>query len=648
MKNIILLALLLYSVAPLYARTSTTDNLLRIIEHGDLEGLSQLQLKDFGFREQLITGKWSASRVYREIKKSGKTAIIKNVQIVDSLQLNPENSDLARVVFQNCLFTNKVIVDRAKIPQHLAFFGCKFRKDFTIFDFSTENLTFFANEFDSSFLYAARYMDNSVSEFYFVLNTLKNISIEALNVYIPCPYSGKVTFGNFWLSSNFIQKVNLSAPTVKEIIFIRHNIIDTLEVNGARVDYLLVAKYNRIANCQLKNLLEKEEAHIFIISNSLDSFLINSAVVRTFGFVSNKVKTAKIYNTITKLVLRFVSTIFMQDASIHLAAGDHAKIAFFIAQDSVNIATVDTLSYSDSLKENALTLSNPTFFIKDSASSIPLVLRLNQRNFPIPTNNDLFAFTLTNTPIHERNWFVRFENIARIGNFYRINPNDLLLANRHEVYTSIQKAYANQGKWNQADQCFYEWKEFERKNYWKLSQDSWLVKIPKTLFNYLNWVSCGYGIKPLWIFPFAFFIILAFAFFYYFTPQPISNLEYHLASPDKIKKELNNRSQEELSELLADYDFNFEAHKQELIEDIMATIDKGDLITKLGLDKKSKFSLEYFWNCFYFSFSIFTTVGIGDWYPTGKMNKAIVMVEGSLGWLCLGLFITTYANILLR
>ncbi|HHJ51908.1 MAG TPA: two pore domain potassium channel family protein [Caldithrix abyssi] len=58
--------------------------------------------------------------------------------------------------------------------------------------------------------------------------------------------------------------------------------------------------------------------------------------------------------------------------------------------------------------------------------------------------------------------------------------------------------------------------------------------------------------------------------------------------------------------------------------------------------------MNYLWNCFYFSFSTFTTVGLGDWYPTGNLNRAIVMIEGALGWLSLGLFITTYANVLLR
>jgi hypothetical protein len=49
----------------------------------------------------------------------------------------------------------------------------------------------------------------------------------------------------------------------------------------------------------------------------------------------------------------------------------------------------------------------------------------------------------------------------------------------------------------------------------------------------------------------------------------------------------------------------------------------------------------------YFSMVTFTTVGYGDWYPTDKYRK-FVMIEGLLGWLLLALFLVTLANVMIR
>ncbi len=131
-------------------------------------------------------------------------------------------------------------------------------------------------------------------------------------------------------------------------------------------------------------------------------------------------------------------------------------------------------------------------------------------------------------------------------------------------------------------------------------------------------------------------------------PQPISNLEEYLLIENKVKKKLRLLPAEELNELFADEDFDFDKHKQDLIEDIVSSIETEEIMNKLEPEGQSRFNWNFFWSCFYFSFSTFTTIGIGDWYPSGKMNKATVMIEGALGWLCLGLFITTYAYVLLR
>ncbi|MCD4817436.1 MAG: potassium channel family protein [Candidatus Cloacimonetes bacterium] len=39
-----------------------------------------------------------------------------------------------------------------------------------------------------------------------------------------------------------------------------------------------------------------------------------------------------------------------------------------------------------------------------------------------------------------------------------------------------------------------------------------------------------------------------------------------------------------------------------------------------------------FWSYFYFSFTIFTTISLGDWYPKNNKGRFMIMVEGSFGW----------------
>lgn len=237
---------------------------------------------------------------------------------------------------------------------------------------------------------------------------------------------------------------------------------------------------------------------------------------------------------------------------------------------------------------------------------------------------------------------VEKDRLKTYGNLYN------LLKSNYNAFSLIKDA----------DDCYFYWKQFERRNfwnfYWREPDTHWYdpfdvgKAIGLMIFNHVNYFSCGYGVKPLWIFPFTLFIVGLFALIYFFMPTRISNLEEHLIARDKVASKLRKLELKQIKEIFKDDEFNFKKKKQDLIEDIISSIGTDELMQRLDLMPKSRYNLDFFWYCFYFSFSTFTTIGIGDWYPSGKLNKALVMIEGALGWLCLGLFITTYANILLR
>jgi len=240
----------------------------------------------------------------------------------------------------------------------------------------------------------------------------------------------------------------------------------------------------------------------------------------------------------------------------------------------------------------------------------------------------------------------------------KMNVEDNALKSYRNLYNLLSLNYKTLALIEDADDSYFYWKQFERENFWRMywaeENTHWYNPfhvaraVGYTVFNYINYYSCGYGIKPLWILPFTFFIVFLFALIFFLMPTSISSIEEHLLSHDKISKRLEKKNQKEIKEIFREYDFDFKQNKQGLIEDIVSSLSSEELMNTLELKPKSKFNLSFFWYCIYFSFSTFTTIGIGDWYPSGKWNKAMVMIEGAIGWLCLGLFITTYANILLR
>ncbi len=646
MKQLLILFITLLTTS-LTAQTKTADEFLKTIEQGISFDVFN-NAPDVRFKQNKITSRISSKKISNSIHSSGGIAKFQNLNINGSLQLVKNDFNIKKLIFINCSFEDSIFISTINIPQHIAFLGCRFKKNVLLNDLSTKSMTFIANEFNCNFKFTALHKNNVINDFLFAMNHLKNLSLEANNIFINCPYSGTIEINDAAIMSNSAEKAFLSAVKVNKNIFAWFNLINEIEYNSVFTNGFIGFKYNLCDVLKLQNQFENDQANFAISNNIVGELNIKNYFLKYFLFTQNRISTIDInsFKSYSSLGLR--DNIFSSNAKIVLNACDAYKLNFRQQRDSIYVLQPDTLNAEEADTSTEFSPFNPIFKDIHSNSANTNFLKFNVKNIAIPDNNDDYSISFYNSDINRNNWLVNFETIKRKGKKYRINPSDTVLSKRHEIYSSIQSAYKEQGNWEQADACYYEWKELERKNYFKYSQEPFFTKLVKTVFNNLNWISCGYGIKPLRIFPFAFFIILFFGIVYYFTPQPISNLEYFLISSDKIKKRLSKLPISELKNIFKKYDFDFEIHKQDLIDNILSSIDSEKLIEILEMKPKSRYNLEYFWNCFYFSFSTFTTVGIGDWYPSGKINKAIVMVEGSLGWLSLGLFITTYANILLR
>lgn len=646
MKKVIFIVCVLLNVS-LYSRVQTVDQMLSTIEKGISFDVFT-ELNNIRFDPEKLKSVRSANNLRRTIKYTSGITRFENMRIVGALNLENNAKNPEKLIFVNCLFTDSLTLNTMDIRVHIAFIGCRFRENALFNDISSNNVTMVANEAYADLKFTAKFRNNSINEFLFALNHFNNFSVEGANVFIPCSYAGSFEIRNLVLMSNSFKKAFLSGITVNNNFFTWYNAGREMECNSLFTGGIFGLKYNLLDRFRLENQLHNKDANLAFSHNSIKRLRVNNYFLNYFLLSQNRIASISFNAFRAHSYFGIRDHVYDKNSSIHLTSCDAYKLAFWNRRDSVMIITADTLTAADAVNSNTLTFWQPILNVAKPCAAKLEYVQLKLKEIDITRNNDNYVLQIKDCNINANNWLVDFKSINKKKGRYRLNTADTLLYERHEIYTSIQNAYKDRGNWGQADACYYEWKEFERRHYFEYSAEAFFTKLAKSLFHHLNWVSCGYGIKPLRIFPFAFLIVLTFALFYFFTPRPISNLEYYLISGDKIKKALNKQSMENLEELFADYDFDFEARRQDLIEDILSTVDRDELIEKLDMKPKSKYNSEYFWNCFYFSFSTFTTVGIGDWYPTGKLNKAIVMLEGSLGWLCLGLFITTYASILLR
>ena len=358
-----------------------------------------------------------------------------------------------------------------------------------------------------------------------------------------------------------------------------------------------------------------------------------------YSFLNSKIDYCNIHS------VKFTVNPYYKNVK-HTVKFDGCQIDRMNISGTFSILAINSTKIKNFYGANVNTIEN-NFQLLNSSFESPL-------NFPNLVLSDSAKFEMINTSYQA---YMKFPWQELKGKIHLTTEKDQLKIYGN-LYNLLSSNYKLLSLIKDADESYFYWKQFEKRNFWKMYWKEpgthWynplnLSKaIGLTIFNNVNYFSCGYGVRPLWIFPFTIFVVCFFAVIYFFLPTRISNLEDLLISKDKIAGKLRSMKLKEIKVHFKDDDFDFNISKQGLIEDIISSVGTDELMGKLNLKPQSKYTWDFFWYCFYFSFSTFTTIGIGDWYPAGKLNKALVMIEGAIGWLCLGLFITTYANILLR
>jgi len=168
------------------------------------------------------------------------------------------------------------------------------------------------------------------------------------------------------------------------------------------------------------------------------------------------------------------------------------------------------------------------------------------------------------------------------------------LHEKHRQYDVLKAIFIKQGDYVSTDGSFYEWKQVERRETslgW--NPENWIVKA----FHYVNWLSCGYGVKPIRTMVFALTVILVFA-----TAYTGLDLLAHNHANTKVFMLLVQQSSKVASDLQRNVDFSFRAFMNfGPIEDTRATL-----------------------------------------------GHVLLLAERLLGWLTIFLFVTTYTRMMLR
>ena len=113
--------------------------------------------------------------------------------------------------------------------------------------------------------------------------------------------------------------------------------------------------------------------------------------------------------------------------------------------------------------------------------------------------------------------------VIELGDFDELfkRREDAPLSDKHRQYDILKELFTKQGDHVSADGCYYEWKQVERRqSRLGINPERWMIKG----FHYLNWLSCGYGIKPMRTLLFGLVTIILFAIAYTILDPAISDL----------------------------------------------------------------------------------------------------------------------------
>ncbi len=170
-------------------------------------------------------------------------------------------------------------------------------------------------------------------------------------------------------------------------------------------------------------------------------------------------------------------------------------------------------------------------------------------------------------------------------------------------FQKFYKYYNDRGRYADADVVYYNYRQSKlRKEKWNDSEFWW---------DFLSWLTCGFGVKPLYTIFFGIAVIFLFSGIYV---NPIC-----------------------LKSLTANVYWDIKSNKI-----LPFALKNPGIVRDRDQDQKI-----YLTDIIYYSFGCFTFMSHDNWYPRDSFKK-LVALEGALGWLILGIFMATLSKVIIR
>jgi hypothetical protein len=166
----------------------------------------------------------------------------------------------------------------------------------------------------------------------------------------------------------------------------------------------------------------------------------------------------------------------------------------------------------------------------------------------------------------------------------------------------FKEYYNDQARYVDADNIYYNYRKSSQDNKSLLSFSKWI--------DIISWITCGYGLKL----SHTLYMIVIFI--------GVFSIIYLKGIPCIFIEDIENNKK------------------------LIRFYWQGPGIYRLSETTNEKRMISG-WDALYFSIITFTTVGSGEWYPKDNYRKWVTL-EGLLGWIMLGIFMTTLTNVMIR
>ena len=308
-----------------------------------------------------------------------------------------------------------------------------------------------------------------------------------------------------------------------------------------------------------------------------------------------------------------------------------------------------------------------------------------------PIKGKLFIFGININPLGTRlEWGLVTKKIAvydkklhKVYSYNDMNTIPLVVFNElFSVYSVIYTAFKSQGNRYSTNLCYIEWKNLETKYLYKLQHNNHEFGVYFTyLMNVFLNAFCDYGTNPLKSLYISFYVMIFFAFLYFFLPHNFGhyNQSFYKSLSDYLSKIKNiedlkmqiissrNAYKNEEKNIVL-YLNSLKENKKSFYYYVLASPDLFRYYAEkiwlqfsyyLGLNIVTLFQkspylsepllfLAILWlmlkklfvrvlDCIALSMNIFTTLGFGSTEMIG-LPMYLTVIEGFIGWLLLSFF----------